>query len=194
MGYELEALIGGLLLGAVTIYFVLRTRISYLAEIRGKEVGNSIFLNQRSQLEMAFHQTYEAEFEKWKATELIQTIRDEREDALSKARAVLKGKIGEQLAPLLPEFLKYYTPSEARFLGTPIDYVIFKNLSKVETGEPLEIILLDVKTGGATLNATQKKIKSAVEEGRVRFHPLHVDVGTEPDSGDGMEHNLASKT
>jgi predicted Holliday junction resolvase-like endonuclease len=182
MGYELEALIGGLIFGAVVVYFILRTRIAYLAEIRGKEVGNNLFLNQKSQLESAFHQAYKAEFEKWKATELIETVNHATEDALSKARAVLKGKIGEQLAPLLPEFLKYYTPSEARFLGTPIDYVIFKNLSKVETGEPLEIILLDVKTGGATLNSTQKKIKSAVEEGRVKFHPLHVDVCSETES------------
>jgi predicted Holliday junction resolvase-like endonuclease len=60
--------------------------------------------------------------------------------------------------------------------------VIFKNLSKVETGEPLEIILLDVKTGGTTLNSTQKKIQSAVEEGRVKFHPLHIDVGSEAES------------
>jgi predicted Holliday junction resolvase-like endonuclease len=127
---------------------------------------------------------YQAKFEEWKATELVDTVKLEREDALSKARAVLKGKIGEQLAPLLPEFLDLYNPSEARFLGTPIDYVIFRNLSRVETGEPLEIILLDVKTGGATLNSTQKKIKSAIEEGRVRFNTIHIGTGSETEPQD----------
>ena len=86
MGYELEALIGGLILGAVAIYFILRTRTAYLAEIKGKEVGNNIFLNQKSRLESAFHQAYKAEFEKWKVTELIETVSHAAEDALSKAR------------------------------------------------------------------------------------------------------------
>jgi predicted Holliday junction resolvase-like endonuclease len=179
MGFEIEALIGGLILGAIVVYFLLSSRIAYLAEVKGRQVGNSFFLNQRNQLENSIHQVYQAKFDEWKATELVDTVRYEREDALSKARAVLKGKIGEQLAPLLPEFLDLYNPSEARFLGTPIDYVIFRNLSKVDTGEPLEIILLDVKTGGATLNTTQRKIKSAVDEGRVRFDTIHIGVGSE---------------
>lgn len=61
---------------------------------------------------------------------------------------MLKGKIGEQLAPLLPDFLELCNPSDARFIGSPIDYLIFRNMTR-EAGEerPLEIVLLDIKTG-----------------------------------------------
>ena len=41
----------------------------------------------------------------------------------------LKGKIGEQMAPLLEEFYSKYDLADARFIGQPIDYIIFKNLS-----------------------------------------------------------------
>jgi len=45
----------------------------------------------------------------------------------------------------------------------------------VEDGTgPVEIVLLDVKTGEATLNKVQRMIKSAVEEGRVKFETLRI--------------------
>lgn len=78
------------------------------------------------------------------------------------SRAVLKGKIAEHIAPLLPGFLAKYNPADARFIGSPIDYLIFKNMSKGENSEePIKIVLLDVKTGRAGLNGVQKKIEEA---------------------------------
>jgi len=134
-------------------------------------------------IERGIRQTYESRLEEWKATELVETIEKRTAESLDRARAVLKGKIGEQLAPLLPEFLEKYSPSDARFMGTPIDYVIFKNMSKVEEGtEPVEVVLLDVKTGEATLNKVQKMIKSAVEEGRVKFETLRLGEPSEDDT------------
>ena len=62
--------------------------------------------------------------------------------------AVLKGKIAEQMAPLLPGFLAKYNPADARFIGSPIDHLIFRNMSQGDDSEePIEIVLLDVKTG-----------------------------------------------
>ena len=148
VAYEIYALMAGLLLGAIVVYVIAERNI---------------------------RRRYEAEFEKWKATELVETIEKHTTDALDRARAVLKGKIGEQLAPLLPEFLEKYSPSDARFMGTPIDYIIFRNMSKVEEGtEPIEVVLLDVKTGAASLNKVQKMIQSAVQEGRVKFETLRL--------------------
>jgi predicted Holliday junction resolvase-like endonuclease len=66
-------------------------------------------------------------------------------------RASVKGKITEQLAPLLPEFAEKYETADARFIGTPIDYIIFKNMSKFdpksEQNIPIEIEFVEVKTG-----------------------------------------------
>jgi predicted Holliday junction resolvase-like endonuclease len=47
----------------------------------------------------------------------------------------LKGKIAEQIAPLMPGFLAKYNPADARFIGSPIDYLIFRNMSKGDDSE-----------------------------------------------------------
>ena len=112
------------------------------------------------------------------STELAQTVQNERLDALEKSRTVLKGKIGEQLAPLLPEFLSLYNPSEARFPGSQIDYVMFKNLSS-EIQAPIEIVLVDVKTGNSALTRNERRIEEAVAKVRVRFQTLWLTTSLE---------------
>jgi len=106
-----------------------------------------------------------------------ESISKEKQDSLDQSRHVLKGKIGEQISPLLPEFYSKYEPADARFLGSPIDYVIFKNMSKFQNkeSEPIEIILLDVKTGKSGLSPLQNAIKNAVENGEVKFDVLKPD-------------------
>jgi predicted Holliday junction resolvase-like endonuclease len=98
-------------------------------------------------------------FEKWK------------QESLDKQRSVTKGRMAEQLAPLLPEFK--YNPSDARFLGNPIDYIIFENLHK-EGEEPINIVLLDVKTGKASLNRNERLIEKAANERRIKFETLQL--------------------
>jgi len=109
----------------------------------------------------------------------------EKKDALDQSRSVLKGKIGEQMSPLLPEFYSKYEPADARFLGSPIDYVIFKNMSKFQNkdSEPIEIILMDVKTGKSNLEPLQKHIQKAVENGQVKFDVLKTDITNPTEDG-----------
>ncbi len=91
------------------------------------------------------------------------------------SRATIKGQLAEQLAPILPGFP--YTPSDFRFLGQPIDFIVFKGLStaKEGLGDIEEVVLGDIKMGGARLSPHQRMIKKAVDEGRVRWVTLHVD-------------------
>lgn len=98
-------------------------------------------------------------------------LADARRDAARRSRSVLGGKAGEQLVPLVPEFCERFDPSEARFLGAPIDYVVFDGLG---SGELREVILLEVKTGGSKLNANERAVRRAVAEGRVRFELLRL--------------------
>ncbi|MFW9806336.1 MAG: Holliday junction resolvase-like protein [Candidatus Thorarchaeota archaeon] len=100
-----------------------------------------------------------------------------RKDAADRSRYVLKGKIAEHLVPLYKEVFKY-DPSDARFLGAPIDYIIFDGYTAVKdkaSDEPITVILADIKTGNATLNHTERKIKEAVESGRVRWETIQLD-------------------
>jgi predicted Holliday junction resolvase-like endonuclease len=108
------------------------------------------------------------EFEQWKEEE-AKRLEEARKQAIVQSRAVLGGRFTEQMAPYLPEFS--YDPTEARFIGTPIDLVVFPGLAK---GEPKEIVLIEVKSGrAARLTPQEKKIEELVEAGMVRWELIH---------------------
>jgi len=114
--------------------------------------------------------------------EFAETIPKERDDALEQSRSKLKGKISEQMAPFLPEFSAKYESSDARFLGSPIDFVVFKDMSKFnkktkEDDVPIEVVLVEIKTGDkASLSTLEKAIKKAVDEGRVSFDVIRQNI------------------
>ncbi|WP_336041776.1 Holliday junction resolvase-like protein [Acinetobacter dispersus] len=122
----------------------------------------------------------QAEYEKYIAElelEHKQTLLDAQKRSVNTSRAVLKGKMAEQFAPILPEFR--YLPSDAKFLGDPVDYVVFDGYTDFRDGdgtaEDIEVILLDIKSGGARLSKGQQAIAQAVAEGRIRFETLRID-------------------
>jgi len=103
-------------------------------------------------------------------------LEEARRQSVQRSRSTLKGQIAEQMAPLLPGFR--YLPADARFLGDPIDYVVFSGYTDVrdnraESGT-LEIVLLEVKQGGSTLSPFQRAVARSVQEGRVRFELLRI--------------------
>ena len=93
-----------------------------------------------------------------------------RQDAVNRSRANLSGQFAEQLAPYFPDFP--YSPNELRWLGKPIDYVVFKGL---DTNDLQEIVFLEIKSGKSQLNGHQQQIKRLVEEKKVRWGIYRVD-------------------
>ena len=120
------------------------------------------------------------EFKQWMETE-EQRLDEVRKQAIEQSRAVLGGKFTEQMAPYLPEFK--YDPTEARFIGSPIDLVVFPGLA---TGEPTEVVLIEVKTGRfSRLTGRERKIEELVKTGKVRWELIHrtpVEEGVELES------------
>ena len=122
-----------------------------------------------------------AEYEQ-KIQELMLAHQQDTQQAIKKSlntsRATIKGRIAEQFAPMLPEF--EYLPSDAKFLGDPVDYVIFDGYTEWRDGnlpaEQIEVILMDIKSGGARLSKGQVAIEQAVKQGRVRFETLHIQT------------------
>jgi len=106
----------------------------------------------------------------------------ERSDAKESSRHTLKGRIGEQMSPLFPEFYSKYQPSDARFLGSPIDYIIFKDMSKYDRKTkaedvPIDVVLVEVKSGKNTkLTEKEEAVRNAVEEGRVSFDVIKQNI------------------
>jgi len=110
--------------------------------------------------EIRFRQWQEMERQKWEAE-----IEKACKAAIAQSRAVLGGKFVEQLAPYLPEFK--YDPTEARFIGSPIDLIVFPGLA---TGNPQEIVIIEVKTGKTSyLTPEERKIRQLIEDGMVRW-------------------------
>jgi predicted Holliday junction resolvase-like endonuclease len=98
-------------------------------------------------------------------------VERERRDAAKRSLSVLGGRASEQLVPLLPEFFEEYSPSDARFLGSPVDYVVFDGLKE---GDLRRVVLLEVKTGSSALNGNEREVRRAIEEGRVEFEVLRL--------------------
>jgi predicted Holliday junction resolvase-like endonuclease len=103
-------------------------------------------------------------------------IKEATKRSVDQSRSTLKGQIAEQMAPVLPGFS--YLPADARFLGDPIDYVVFNGRTNLVNngngGQELEIVLLEVKHGQSKLTPVQRAIAKAVEEGRVRFEVAQI--------------------
>ncbi len=124
---------------------------------------------------------WEKRFRVWQAEEAQkwqEAMGQARKTAISQSRAVLGGKFTEQMVPYFPDFK--YDPTEVRFIGSPIDMVVFPGLAK---GDPEEIVILEIKTGkSAGLTNTQKKIRQLIEDGMVRWDEVHCVNGNGEDN------------
>ena len=96
-------------------------------------------------------------------------VPDIRETAIKQSRAVLAGQFSEQLAPYLPDFP--YSPSEARFVGKPIDFIVFKGL---DAKSPEEVIFVEVKSGKSQTSVVEKKLKETIEQKKVRWEEYRI--------------------
>ncbi|WP_273777565.1 MULTISPECIES: Holliday junction resolvase-like protein [unclassified Acinetobacter] len=139
----------------------------------GVVVTTLILSSSRNGRIKAEYERYIAELE----LEHQQALAQAQKRSVNTSRAVLKGKMAEQLAPILPEF--QYLPSDAKFLGDPVDYVVFNGYSDFREGEvgadQIEIVLIDIKSGGARLTKGQQAIAQAIRDGRVRFETIRID-------------------
>lgn len=100
----------------------------------------------------------------------------DREDKLKKRRKMATEKaqittkavnIGKNLEKVLPTMRDFkWTVPDSKFLGDPIDLIIFNGLSinKVKS-----IDFVEVKSGKASLNNHQKSIRDAIKEQKVSY-------------------------
>jgi predicted Holliday junction resolvase-like endonuclease len=96
-----------------------------------------------------------------------------RLDAVQRSQAVTAGKVYEQLVPYLPGFP--FNPKDVRFLGTPVDLVVFDGLSE---GAVRRIVFVEVKTSGSDLSARERRVRDAVNARRVEWSELRASQET----------------
>jgi predicted Holliday junction resolvase-like endonuclease len=91
---------------------------------------------------------------------------------LKTSRAVLGGLVSEQIAPLLRDFP--FDPGDCRFVGKPVDFIVFRGMNEKNISE---VIFLEVKSGTRKqLNEQEKRLRDAVQAGRVRWVEFDIDV------------------
>lgn len=105
-------------------------------------------------------------------------IETERLDAVKRSRAVLGGQFSEQLSPYLPDFPG--DPTEARFIGKPVDFIVFSGASH---GSVDEVLFIEVKSGNSQLTGVERSLRNAIEKGKVRFVEYRVSRSVDRATG-----------
>jgi len=151
---DLTIFFAAFVLGLIVAYLIFRARVS------------------------VFEERARNDLERWK----LECTNEIRKDSVNRSRSTLKGRISEQMAPLLPEFP--FAPADARFIGNPIDFVVFDGYTKVkdEKGDAISVVLVEVKKGKGKLTREETLIKKAVEEGRVSWRTIVLKDETPGDS------------
>lgn len=92
-----------------------------------------------------------------------------REDAIKQSRAVLSGQFSEQIAPFMPDFP--FKPTEARFIGKPIDFVVFKGMDEKKINE---VVFIEVKSGKSNLSDVEKSLKTTINNKDISWYEYRV--------------------
>ena len=94
-------------------------------------------------------------------------VKRARQEAIAGSRRTRGGQAAEQLAPFLPALCDRFNPKDARFLGNPVDFIVFDGLDE---GHLREVVFVEIKTGAAKeLNKNESEVSSVIGERRVAF-------------------------
>lgn len=108
--------------------------------------------------------------EQWKVDNEIKI----RQDAINRSYSVNLGKISEHLIPFHADFYSKFNPQDTRFIGSPIDLIIFDGHS--EKKDDVTIYMAEIKTGNSRLTKTQQNIKNAVLKKQIVWVEINPDI------------------
>lgn len=158
---ELALAAAGLVIVVLALKYVsLRLRMGERVEAAVEAWRERELARVQRQLEQAADAQARAQLAEWQA----RSEADIRRDAVSRSRGVVAGKVAEHLAPYFDGFP--YNPKDARFLGSPVDLVVFDGLDE---GAVREVVFVEVKTGASTLTTRERGVRDAIRAGRVRW-------------------------
>jgi predicted Holliday junction resolvase-like endonuclease len=175
----IEWAIVSVLLGTLFLVLYLYVRQSSRIESRAREIFESwrareqevVSRWQAGELERLSEEKATVLFEGWRTREEERI----RSDAIRRSESVTRGKITEHLVPFFPLFP--YDPRDARFLGSPVDLIIFDGLSE---GEIREIVFAEIKTSrNPSLSRRERDVRECVKDRRVSYTLLQVPVDQE---------------
>jgi predicted Holliday junction resolvase-like endonuclease len=100
-----------------------------------------------------------------------------RDDAIRRSVSSRVGKYMDRLAPILTNF--EHDPRDVRWLGDPIDLIIFEGYGNSKDSKNIEdfnkIVICDVKTGKAVLTKEEKRIRELIEKKEIEWEEFRVE-------------------
>jgi len=142
-----------------------QSRVQVLAQEQYERWRESDLSSLRKRFEEAANAQAGANLQAWR----IESEHAIRMDAAKRSQAVILGKVTEHLAPYFDTF--EFNPKDARFVGTPVDLIVFDGLSD---NVVREVVFVEVKTGASQLTGREKMVKQAVLERRVAWKELRI--------------------
>ena len=96
-------------------------------------------------------------------------VQEVKKEGIKQSRRVLGGEFSEQLAPYLPNFP--FSPTETKFIGKPIDLVVFKGMDQKNI---TEVIFVEVKSGKSRLNPNERILRNVIDDKKVSWQEYRV--------------------
>ena len=162
-----------------TLIFIIFAGIQRIKSLDCKYAKRGVdLLAYKTQLEHTKEKTeafYKEQFKSW----CIVKKKGIRKDATTRSRKIMRGQATEHLAPLM---MKDLNAKDFRFMGNPIDFVVFSGASDVTDGTANKIekvLFVDIKTGKSKLSKVQRRIRDCIIEGRVEFLEYNPDKNEE---------------
>lgn len=134
-----------------------------------KDQQEKQFYKMREEIKEVAKNEATINFEKWK----VEFEKSIRQDAINKSTSVIKGKITEHLIPFFEDFP--FNPKEVRFIGSPIDFIVFDGIEDEDAD--IDIYIVELKTGESGLTKRQKRIKDAIENYNVHWTEMSLKDG-----------------
>jgi len=96
----------------------------------------------------------------------------------------------EQIVPHYRPTDFTFVPSDARFLGSPIDFIVFKGASETDIEE---VVFLEIKTAKSRLNSQQVKLKKLITSLKsefVRWETINIPIDIDKSDDINEEKNV----
>lgn len=145
----------------------LRLQSHFTARVQAEVLGwrDRELAAERTRITAQIGEDKRLELEGWKSTHTDPV----RQDAIHRSQAAVTGRVFEQLVPYMPDFS--FNPKDARFIGSPIDFLVFDGLSDEDVRR---IVFVEVKTGSSSLSTRERRVRDAVKALRIEWLELRL--------------------
>lgn len=153
----------------ITILLFISLVSNFIIIVKFKKIKQNYVNLDQDYLQISNERTFlENELDKTLARHK-QEIAEARQDTLVRSKAINEGQAVENVAVLHKDF--DFNPKDCRQLGQPIDYIVFKGLSKNNLEE---IVFVEIKTGKSKMNKREMSIRDIIKEGRVSHKVINL--------------------